>query len=86
MPEHVKLDWGETCHGDLDSLHLSEAELRRGWVPLDPRSPLERGQLAVLLALLVLTLAAWALTIYQAQTMDMPMGVVRRGDVQSPRT
>jgi predicted metal-binding membrane protein len=40
---------------------------------------LERGQLAVLLALAILTLGAWVLTIHQARTMDMPMGVVVRG-------
>ena len=34
----------------------------------------------MLLGLLVLlTLGAWGLTIYQAQTMDMPMGVAVRG-------
>jgi predicted metal-binding membrane protein len=37
---------------------------------------LERGQLAVLLVLVVLTVSAWALTIAQARTMEMPMGVV----------
>jgi hypothetical protein len=52
----------------------SDAHLGRGWVPHGPRSSLERGQFA----LLVLTIGAWALTIYQAQTMDMPMGVVPR--------
>jgi predicted metal-binding membrane protein len=56
----------------------SDAHLGRGWVPHGPRSSLERGQFALLLALLVLTIGAWALTIYQAQTMDMPMGVVPR--------
>jgi predicted metal-binding membrane protein len=40
---------------------------------------LERGQAALLLALAVLSLGAWALTIDQARTMDMPMGVVVRG-------
>jgi predicted metal-binding membrane protein len=45
-----------------------------------PRTPLERGQLAVLIVLVVLTVAAWALTISQAQTMDMPMGVMVRGE------
>jgi predicted metal-binding membrane protein len=60
-----------------------KAELRRGWVPLGPRSTLERGQLAVLLMLLILTIAAWALTIHQAQTMDMPLGVVPRGEAVS---
>jgi predicted metal-binding membrane protein len=45
-----------------------------------PRTPLERGQLAVLIVLVVLTGAAWALTISQAQTMDMPMGVMVRGE------
>ena len=38
-------------------------------------TPLEHGQRAVLLLLVVLTVAAWALTIAQARTMSMPMGV-----------
>ena len=63
-----------------------EAEQRRGWVPWGPRSPQDRGQLVVLLALLVLTIGAWALTIHQAQTMDMPMGVVPRGESGAPNT
>jgi predicted metal-binding membrane protein len=58
----------------------SDADSRHGWFSPRPRSPLERGQLALLLALLVLALGAWALTIHQAQTMDMPMGVVPRGE------
>jgi predicted metal-binding membrane protein len=40
---------------------------------------MERGRLGLLLTLLVLTLGAWAVTIYQARTMQMPMGVVVRG-------
>jgi predicted metal-binding membrane protein len=55
-----------------------EAEPPHGWGARGFRSPLERGQLALLLALLVLTVGAWALTVYQAQSMDMPMGVVPR--------
>ncbi len=43
------------------------------------RSTQEQGQLILLISLVVLTLGAWALTIYQAQTMDMPMGVAVRG-------
>jgi predicted metal-binding membrane protein len=42
-------------------------------------TPLERGRLALLAALAVLTVGAWALTVHQARTMDMPMGVVARG-------
>jgi predicted metal-binding membrane protein len=55
---------------------------RRPWPRLT--TPLERGQLAVLLALVALTAGAWFLTIYQAQTMDMPMGVVVRGAMPDP--
>jgi predicted metal-binding membrane protein len=56
-----------------------------------PRTPLERGQLAVLIVLALLTVAAWALTIRQAQMMDMPMGVVARdpmpdSDTNAPAT
>ncbi len=53
--------------------------MHRGWGPRGPRAPIERGQLGLLFALLVLTIGAWALTIYQAQSMDMSMGVVPRG-------
>ena len=45
---------------------------------------MERGQLAVLLALMALTAGAWALTVSQAQMMDMPMGVVARGAMPAP--
>jgi predicted metal-binding membrane protein len=47
------------------------------WV--HPRTSLGRARLTVLVCLIVLTVGAWLLTIYQAQTMDMPMGVVARG-------
>jgi predicted metal-binding membrane protein len=57
---------------------------RRGWVARGPQSPLEQGQAALLLALLILTAGAWALTIYQARTMDMPMGVVPRVTAEPP--
>ncbi len=43
---------------------------------------MERGQLIVLALLALLTVAAWALTIHQAQSMDMPMGIVARGAAQ----
>jgi predicted metal-binding membrane protein len=62
----------------------SDAHLGRGWVPHGPRSSLERGQFALLLALLVLTIGAWGLTINQAQTMDMPMGVAPRDASVAP--
>lgn len=45
------------------------------------RSTLERGEVVLLGLLAVLTVAAWAMTIHQARTMDMPMGVVARGAV-----
>jgi predicted metal-binding membrane protein len=47
------------------------------------RSSLEQGGLALLLALAVVTLGAWALTVHQAQTMNMPMGIVLRGAAPS---
>lgn len=37
----------------------------------------------LLASLVVLTLGAWALTIYQAQTMEMPMGIAVRGAADS---
>ena len=50
-----------------------------GRPPFLSPTPLERGQLAVLLVLVVLTVGAWALTIAQSRTMEMPMGVVTPG-------
>src|SRR3954451_10346722 len=52
---------------------------------LSPRrwSALERGQFVVLALLALLTAAAWILTIHEARTMDMPMGVVGRSAVES---
>ncbi len=46
---------------------------------LRPTSPLAWGRLWLLATLLILTIAAWGVTVYQARTMDMPMGVVVRG-------
>lgn len=44
------------------------------------RSPLlERGQMTLLALLTLATVAAWASTIHQVRTIDMPMGVVARG-------
>jgi predicted metal-binding membrane protein len=51
------------------------ATVRRRW----PAKPLERGRLVLLALLALLTAGAWALTVHQARTMDMPMGVVARG-------
>jgi predicted metal-binding membrane protein len=62
----------------------NSVEPSRGQVPRGPRSLLERGQFALLLTLLALTVGAWALTIQQAQTMDMPMGVVPRAASVAP--
>jgi predicted metal-binding membrane protein len=45
---------------------------------------MERGQRVVLLALILLTISAWLLTIHQARTMDMPMGVVASGASVTP--
>ena len=73
----------------MSFLSQKETDLRRSWFPRGPGTSLEcghleRGQLAVLIALVVLTVGAWALTIHQAQTMDMPMGVVARGAAAAP--
>jgi predicted metal-binding membrane protein len=57
--------------GDLD---------RAGW--LSPAALLPRARLGLLVSLLALTAVAWALTLYQAVSMDMPMGIaVAGGDV-----
>ncbi len=44
-----------------------------------PTTLMERGQLVLLALLALLTVGAWTLTVRQAQTMDMPMGIVARG-------
>ncbi|MDP9366737.1 MAG: DUF2182 domain-containing protein [Chloroflexota bacterium] len=41
--------------------------------------PMERGQLVLLALLALLTVGAWTLTVHQARTMDMPMGIIARG-------
>jgi predicted metal-binding membrane protein len=43
--------------------------------------PMERGQFLLLLLIGLLTVTSWILTIQQARTMDMPMGVVISGAV-----
>ncbi len=57
---------GETSNGFWQSL-------RR------PSTALERDRLILLVLLAIVTSAAWALTAYQAATMDMSMGIVARG-------
>jgi predicted metal-binding membrane protein len=47
------------------------------------RSVLEQGQVVLLALLVLLTVVAWTLTVHQARTMDMPMGIVARGAVES---
>lgn len=44
-----------------------------------PANPIQRGQLLLLILLALLTAGAWAVTVHQARTMDMPMGVMIRG-------
>ena len=51
------------------------AALRARW----PANPIQRGQLLLLVLLALLTAGAWAVTVHQARTMDMPMGVMIRG-------
>jgi len=46
-----------------------------GW----SRSVEARGRLLLLASLVILTVGAWTLTVYQARTMDMPMGIAVRG-------
>jgi predicted metal-binding membrane protein len=43
-----------------------------------PRTPFDRGRLALLLTLSLLTIGTWALTVYQARHLDMPMGIAAR--------
>lgn len=57
------------------SVPASTANLME-WV--HPRSPLGRARLILLVCLILLTAGAWLLTVQQAQTMGMPMGVVPR--------
>jgi predicted metal-binding membrane protein len=51
-----------------------------------PQTALGRAQLTLLLCLVILTAGAWLLTIQQAQTMDMPMGVVPRQEMVARET
>jgi predicted metal-binding membrane protein len=46
-----------------------------------PRALLGRAPLSLLASLVVLTSAAWALTLYHTLSMSMPMGIVVRGGV-----
>jgi predicted metal-binding membrane protein len=48
-----------------------------------PLAGLGRGQLILLIVLAILTVGAWALTVHQARTMDMPMGIVLRGSADT---
>ena len=54
------------------------------WAGVHPRTPLGRARLTLLVGLIILTAGAWLLTIHQAQTMDMPMGVVPRDASVAP--
>ncbi len=49
--------------------------LLRRW----PTTPIARGQIVLLTLLVVLTVGAWALTVHQARTMDMSMGILASG-------
>lgn len=49
-----------------------------------PANPIQRGQLLLLALLVLLTAGAWAVTVHQARTMDMPMGVMVRGGDPMP--
>jgi len=55
------------------------AALRARW----PANPIQRGQLLLLVLLALLTAGAWAVTVHQARTMDMSMGVMIRGGADS---
>lgn len=48
-----------------------------------PANPIQRGQLLLLALLVLLTASAWVVTVHQARTMDMPMGVVARSGGES---
>jgi predicted metal-binding membrane protein len=50
------------------------AALRARW----PADPIQRGQVLLLVLLALLTAGAWAVTLQQARTMDMPMGIMAR--------
>ncbi|CAN5647183.1 hypothetical protein BH23CHL4_BH23CHL4_16920 [soil metagenome] len=49
-----------------------------------PQRSLDRGQIAMLILLAMLTTGAWALTVREARTIDMPMGVAVRGAADRP--
>lgn len=57
------------------------AAFRARW----PANPIQRGQLLLLVLLALLTAGAWAVTLHQARTMDMSMGVVAGSGVDPMR-
>ena len=56
----------------------------RRWPAWSRRSAVDRGQLLLLTSLAALTAVAWALTVHQARTTDMGMGIVARGGGAPP--
>lgn len=49
------------------------------WPGWSRRTVIDRSQLLLLASLVVLTIGAWGLTIHQARTMGMPMGIAASG-------
>jgi len=47
-----------------------------------PLALLAQGQRAILVILVLLTVGAWVLTVYQARTMGMSMGIIARGPAE----
>jgi predicted metal-binding membrane protein len=68
----------------MSALMPTRPEHLTAWV--HPRTALGRARLTLLICLLILTSTAWILTIRQAQTMDMPMGVAPRSEAVSQET
>jgi predicted metal-binding membrane protein len=61
----------------MSTLNPAPPEGIIAWV--HPRTALGRARLLLLVCLVALTAAAWLLTIWQVQSMSMPMGIVARG-------
>ncbi len=58
------------------SSRLPSRQRRAHWLPA---TPIVRSQFVVFGLLVVLTISAWALTVHQAHTMNIPMGIIARG-------
>ena len=77
--KHIPFDWTGPDAGVAPGRALPDFDRRAiawsRWL----RPSLRHVPVSLLVSLVVLTGAAWSLTIYQATSMDMPMGIAVRG-------